>query len=401
MPDFTKDELEFALTTLDQLMKSRDLNQTQLAHASGVPQSTISKLLSPNRGHEPTPEILRKLFKGLGLDLNDIIRGSDAAVQELVGYLATPLTGLTSEEDSHLREVVVQLKKLASSPDFRNPTFDLYWPGDVTHPKDNPDFTPDQVYRTDRARASSYNFIVLLCAAPSFGVGQENEIASQAGLSAIRLVPPHISRMMLGSFIKATDVKYSGSLSARIIINETEFKEALRAVQRSYFSQLPLYKGLNGNDFGRRLESLINERYTGPLDFADRLGVDPRYIRAMIDEPFIAANPSARLLKRMSTLLGVSVGFLLGEAQDADPVRTESRATWRAWIRETPGLDAEVAVSMLEEWQDSHKRKVQLPSVLSFRDVQNTMTVSDWDQLYQQKHRDRPRQNDEQLGFFQ
>src|ERR1035438_305534 len=54
MADFTKDELEFALTTLDQLMKSRDLNQTQLAHASGVPQSTISKLLSPTRGHEPT-----------------------------------------------------------------------------------------------------------------------------------------------------------------------------------------------------------------------------------------------------------------------------------------------------------------------------------------------------------
>jgi len=109
MAEFTKDEFELALTTLDQLMKSRGLNQTQLAHSSGVPQPTICKVLK--RTHDPTADLLRKLFKGLGLDLNDIVKGSDMAVQELVGYLATPLTGLTTEEDSNLRKVVAELKK--------------------------------------------------------------------------------------------------------------------------------------------------------------------------------------------------------------------------------------------------------------------------------------------------
>jgi len=257
------------------------------------------------------------------------------------------------------------------------------------------------VYRTDRARASSYNFIVLLCAAPSYGVGQENEIATQAGLSAIRLIPSSISRMMQGSFTKATELKYSGSLRSGISINDTEFKAALHTVQRSYFSQLPLYKGLNGNDFGRRLEDLINDRYTGLVEFSDRLGVDPRYIRAMIDEPLVMSNPSARLLKRMGTLLGVSVGFLLGESQDADPVLTESRATWRARVRETSGLDAEIAVSIQEDWQLSYKRKAHQPTVASFRNVQKAMTATDWDKLYQQKRRNTPRQNADQTDLFQ
>jgi len=43
--------------------------------------------------------------------------------------------------------------------------------------------------------------LVIFCGEPSYGVGQENEIATQAGTPAIRLVPPKMSRMMEGSFM--------------------------------------------------------------------------------------------------------------------------------------------------------------------------------------------------------
>lgn len=41
------------------------------------------------------------------------------------------------------------------------------------------------MYLIDRSRASTFHFLVILCGAPSYGVGQENEIATQAGVPAI------------------------------------------------------------------------------------------------------------------------------------------------------------------------------------------------------------------------
>src|SRR6266852_3732892 len=47
----------------------------------------------------------------------------------------------------------------------------------------------------------------------SYGVGQENEIATQAGIPAVRLIPQRgVSRMMLGSFVRAINVRYEGTL---------------------------------------------------------------------------------------------------------------------------------------------------------------------------------------------
>lgn len=398
MERFSRDETEYALACLTQLLESRGLTQTQLQQASGVPQSTISKVL--NRTQEPTTDVLRKLFKGMGFDLNDIIHESSNATCELMGYLATPLTGLSDAEDHNLRKVVGRLKATASSEEFQNPRFDLYWPGDFTHPKDNANFTGPQVYRTDRARASSFNFIVLLCAAPSFGVGQENEIATQAGLPAIRLVPEKISRMMEGSFLKAKNLRYTGSLATGIAFDESEFKEALRSIQIAYFAQLPLFRNLNGNDFGERLRRLISERSGNSQDFADRLGVSLGYVQVMQDEPFVISNPSARLLKRMALLLGVSVGYLLGETRDADPIWLQSHASWRSWMRDNPTVEANVAVELWDQWKAEYHPAARTPSILSFRDGQKAMTVIDWDKRYKQRLNRKAKDDEPQTTLF-
>ena len=134
------------------------------------------------------------------------------SLEEIVGYLATPLTALTTKEDSELRRIVKLIRDVASDKEFVKPSFRVYWPGDHTHPKDHIDLRAHQVYLTDRSRASTNDFIILFCGAPSYGVGQENEIATQARIPAIRLIPPTMSRMMLGSFIHAEDIMYSGTL---------------------------------------------------------------------------------------------------------------------------------------------------------------------------------------------
>jgi len=146
--------------------------------------------------------------------------------------------------------------------------------------------------------------------------------------------------MMSGSFLQAIDVSYSGGLDSKVVIDAAGFVAALGRVRKMYFRHRALYRGLNGNDFGPRLRKLLDDRSGDYQTFADDLGINLLYLQSLMDEPFTVSNPSARLLKRMSTLLGVSVGYLLGETIETDPVLTESLATWNAWIENTPNIQA-------------------------------------------------------------
>jgi transcriptional regulator with XRE-family HTH domain len=304
----------------------------------------------------------------------------------LLGYLATPLTGLSDDQDRELRKLVGALKGVAGPEYFCDPRFELYWPGDFTHPKSNPEHTPEQVYRKDRAFASTYNFLVLLCLEPSYGVGQENEIATQAGNPAIRFVCATASRMIRGSLLHAINIKFSGSLESGIDFDREEFKRALAWVQRNYFLQLPLYRNLNGHEFSERLRHLLERRVTNRSDFAAKLGVAEHYLDVMIHESFVVSNLSARLLKRLGVLLGVSVGYLLGESKEADPVWIESHASWRNWIR-TGGIEAGLAYELKEEWEAEYIRKTAQhePSYASHRNEISPRQEKDWDIEYQKR----------------
>lgn len=386
MINLSPEQIAFAVASLDKLVKRRDLTQTQLANQSGVAQSQISKILKDQA--EPSSETLRKLFQALGLKLEHILHEAHSTTtDEIVGYLATPLTAVVAspQVNGELERMVSEIRRVASSAEFADPSIDLYWPGDHTHPVRHSEFRPDQVYLTDRSRASTFDFIVLFCACPSFGVGQENEIATQACLPAIRLVPESgISRMMSGSFLHAVDVKYRGSLDSGVEFEEAELVDAFRQLRKTYFRQRAFFSGMNGNDFGPRLRKLVDDRSGDYQALADDLGISLRNLLALMDEPFAVSNPSACLLRRLSVRLRVSVGHLLGESQETDPVLTESLASWRSWIDTTPGLDAATAVKIKDDWQEQHaKIRMQL-SAASFRNSGGAMRAEDWKRLYQE-----------------
>lgn len=384
MRDLSVEERTYALATLARLIEARGHDQTQLHELSGVSQSQISKILS--RQAEPTDNVLRKLFQGLGLKLEDVVsEATTATASEIVGYLATPLTNLDGVEERELERVVTQIRGVASLEEFANPSFDLYWPGDYTHPKRNKGFTAEQVYLTDRSRASAYDFIVLLCASPSYGVGQENEIATQAGLPAVRLVPEGLSRMMLGSFIRAIDVRYEGNLREGIRIDDARLTGALRMTRQTYFRHRALYKGMNGHGFGERLRSLVNDRCPNNEAFGHGLGVSLTYVHALLEQPLVVSNPSTRLLQRMSRHLDVSIGFLLGETSDTDPVIAESLASFRAWTESTTGIEASVANQLCRDWQEEYQRSRREPQLASLRSIANrALSQADWDRRYQE-----------------
>lgn len=399
MNKLTPEQIEYAVTFLRNLVEQRGMKQADLGNYSGVAQSEISKILRSEK--TPSSEQLSKLSKALGFKLSEILHEIDDSPEEILGYLATPLTAVVADgtKEKCLIAVVQRLRDIASATEFSEPHFNLYWPGDFTHPVNHKQTSPEHVYITDRSRASAFDFIVLFCAEPSYGVGQENEISTQAGLPAIRLVPKTMSRMMLGSFIRSTDVAYSGNLTTSVDFDGSQFKEALRKIRKEYFRLRALYKWTNGNKFGERLRHLINDRIVDYIGFADDIGVGVSYVNAMMKEPFTVSNPSARLLRRMSVRLQVSVGYLLGEAPQVDTVMTESKASWDQWLKGSTNINGALAVAIRKDWekQVSYARSESGGSARNLSG-QTALTVADWDRRYQKKAR--TRDNGSQRSMF-
>ena len=385
MKQLSKEHTEYAVGRLHQLVQHRGYSQPQLEQLSRVNQSTISKIFA--RTLNPSEANLKKLFQAVGLRLEDILNETDAVGHELLGYLASPLTSIAGDDkgESTLQDVIAKIKAIAQEKEFVNPAFDIYWPGEHTHPVKNADFSPSQVYLIDRSRASTHDFIIMLCASPSYGVGQENEIATQAGIPAIRLIPDKVSRMLTGSFLSATDIPYKGTLHDGICFNEDDFRQALSTIRHIYFRHRALYKGVNGNTFGERLRKLVDDRRGDYQGFASDLGVSLSYIQVMMTEPFAVANPSTRLLNRMGVLLGVSVAYLIGESEQVDPIWIESNASWHSWATKAAGDEVATAVQIRDEWRQQYTSNKTNETVASFRNVTTAMRESDWDKLYQQK----------------
>lgn len=380
MKELSKRDLHSVVACLKGIFSRQGWSQTDLARYSQVPQPTISKIFDGKT--EPTLDVLRKLCPVFGVKLDDLLESSEP-IRDISGYLGTPLTGLTPKMEAEVERVIEQIKNIAGS--FKDPKIDLYWPGEYTHPRRNADVKAEKVYLTDRSRASTQDFVLLFCATPSYGLGQENEIANQAGLPAIRLVPPTFSRMMTGSFLRSIDVQFTGSLESRIEFDAEELRSAFSRIQPLYFKHRALYHHLKNNGFGARLTNLVNERSGGQILVAEELGVSLTYLHALMEEQLAVSNPSVLLLQRIAHLLGTTVGYLLGEAEESDPTWIESRASWKRWIDADSTIPATTAQAILEEWHHEYRLGQNEQTTTSFRKAKGPLSETDWQQRYDKR----------------
>jgi transcriptional regulator with XRE-family HTH domain len=385
MKEMSKEAIEFVIGRLEKLRAARGLSQKELAGLSGVGQPTLSKIFSGL--HHPSVDVLKRLCQAFGLTLPGISGEIDPEGHHMIGYLATPLTALVQNPKAEigLKNVVDKIRRIASDHEFSDPAFEIYWPGDHTHPTRNSDFKPNLVYLKDRSTASTYDFLLVLCADPSYGVGQENEIATQAGIPAVRLVPAKLSRMMAGSFISSRDIPFQSDLLSGIRFDEEAFKEALRWARKMNFRHQALFSRLNGKRFGERLRGLISDRSGDYQRFADELGIALHYVNALMDEPIAVSNPSALLLKRMASLLRVSVGHLIGESEEDDPIWIESNASWTSWMLDGTPKDGGIALTIRNEWRANHQAWRSEETISSSRKTVRAMKTTDWQKLYRER----------------
>jgi transcriptional regulator with XRE-family HTH domain len=138
-----------------------------------------------------------------------------------------------------------------------------------------------------------------------------------------------------------------------------------------------------------RLSTLIKDRCGNNLTFSRRLGVNIRCVDALLNESLAVSNPSAQLLKRMSIILHVTVGYLLGETEETDPIWAESMANWNEWACNSWGLDASVVVALRNEWRDRLRQERKLESspisTRSVSQIRKAMSIEDWQVLYSER----------------
>jgi len=393
MSRLSPEQTEYATTLLINLIHIRELNQGQLREMSGISQPQLSLITSRKR--PPTKEQLETLFQALGILLRDVIAEAEDVPEFVYGYFATPLTSFVNEakHDENLRSFVQQVKDVAASLRTAKPHLRLYWPGDFTHPLKNAAYSPQQVYITDRSRAGTYHFMISLCANRSYGVGQENEIATQGCVAGIRFVQDGLTRMMTGSFLNTTDIRFFGTAETGFTFDKNELLDGLKNVRQLYFRHRALFRRINDADFAVRLQRLIDDRMVQDrTQFAQDVGISMDYLLALLNEPFNVSNPSATILKRIAAVLGVTVGYLLGESADSDPILAASMAGGHKWVTSTSGIEARDAMELKELWTENYLRKrhgeflTGLHNRKSKRNAQQShlraMTEEDWDNLY-------------------
>lgn len=156
----------------------------------------------------PVWKVLLDLCKGL-LDSNPRNRPASAmACQDTLAkavpssipfrsYFACALT--RASEDKKHKEHVKRITEIIKRNGHDN-GFAIYFPGEHTDPQDAPDLTAPEVYWIDRERVASADLLVILADEPSFGVGQEAEIAASAGVPIVifHSADVNVSRMLRG-----------------------------------------------------------------------------------------------------------------------------------------------------------------------------------------------------------
>jgi hypothetical protein len=115
----------------------------------------------------------------------------------------------------------------------------------------------------------------------------------------------------------------------------------------------------------------------------DRPAYKPESSRLRLFSSVPTPETSARLLERMSILLGESVGFLLGEKDKDDALYRESKENFNAWVREAgDDVDARTANEIFDQWKtDYFARKVE-SSPVSLRNEIRAMQKADWDDRF-------------------
>jgi DNA-binding transcriptional regulator YiaG len=225
----------------------------------------------------------------------------------LDAYLASALTGLDSEQRTHLFDISDTVAEVCLRHDVR-----LYEPRKVTDPVHHTSVPDVEVFRTDRHRVIRSDLLVYLAHHPSTGAGQELVFAQEAvvPILVIAHMDTRISRMVTGIPGPLTLVRYGSvaELSKRLDQEIGELRPQLlrrrEAVER-----------LDENRVGARMRALREQRGMTRRQVAEATRIPGAFgaeqLREWEQHSDRLNNLSLALLEEIAFALGVSVRDLL------------------------------------------------------------------------------------------
>ncbi|MGQ0547024.1 MAG: protein kinase domain-containing protein [Betaproteobacteria bacterium] len=257
--------------------------------------------------------------------------------EPLHGYVATALTGLEPDARDAIMFTSSMIAKL--SKDY---SLYVYEPRKATDPLLHKDVDPSAVYRLDRKRVLAADVLFVVANRPSFGVGQEIEIATGCSVPTILLVRDgvQVSRMVTGSPLNLLDeIHYKTPEELNRKLRKSLARKLDQVRRWRTFVRSKASIGL-GQKFA---ELRANRGYQSPSELAETIGVSSRLLEAFEQGDY--QNVSVSMLEQLAANLGTTVTDLLGPghvapiaskvASDSNVRRLENTAKKLGWSAAT------------------------------------------------------------------
>lgn len=229
---------------------------------------------------------------------------TESSLVRLRTYLASPLTGLSEDQEGDLFGRQDQLIKICKENNI-----EIHAPRDTSHPTIHMDLPSDVVRSLDREKVLHSDFLIVMTDLPSHGVGMEVEMSVNALVPIILLRPKGqaTSRMLLG----IPSLKYEVEVTGETL--EKEFLKALQVLRPVITKRREWIQRVGQSPIGSRIRNLRREiEGEGSLEaFAKKLGLAPEELRYLEEKNLQLSNPSILLLRRIADLLEVSLAELV------------------------------------------------------------------------------------------
>jgi transcriptional regulator with XRE-family HTH domain len=267
---------------------------------------TTKALLSKSPANRPAS------IDALTVMVEPLIAASKAGqpIEPLHGYVATALTGLDADSRDSIMFASSKIADVAKAYDVY-----VYQPRKATDPLLHKEIDATAVYQLDRRRVLSADLLIVMANRPSFGVGQELEIAASFSVPTILLLRAgtKVSRMVTGSPAYILDeITYD---------TPEDLERKFRRVLARHLEKIRRWRNLvrvpSGVNVGNALASLrLAKGYTSAAELAESLGLSPRLLQGIESGDY--QNISFHILD----LVAKSLGATLTELIQPEPSRS-------------------------------------------------------------------------------
>lgn len=240
--------------------------------------------------------------------------GREAGAEQDIpsGYRAYLASALTSRDEEAFR----RLERIREQVETACDTYDifLYAPMDETHPEEHGELPASEVFERDRRAVATSDLLILVADYPSFGAGQELEIARNAHVPIIALVPEEkdLSRMVYGAPTFKQVIEY-GSVDEIASPLEQELGRLYPLFDETRKARAKAQQEMVGD----HIRQYRQEKGLTRKELADRVSMDEEEVRRIEQEPVEVSNASLITLCRIAHVLDLSPSTLMNPATEA------------------------------------------------------------------------------------